>query len=78
MSDEERKRYEKYLVNFIRDNDVLNTARVEGRAEGERIGISKGKAEGKIEIAKRMKAKGLPIDEIVDFTGLSETEIEKL
>jgi predicted transposase/invertase (TIGR01784 family) len=90
MTDEERKRYEKYLVNFIRDNDVLNTARVEGRAEGERIGISKGKAEGKIEgeqigiakgkfeIAKRMKAKGLPIDEIVDFTGLSETEIEKL
>ncbi len=36
MSDEERKRYEKYLVNFIRDNDVLNTARVEGEQLGKK------------------------------------------
>jgi len=70
MSEEERKRYEKYLINFIRDNDVLNTARVEGEM--------KGKIEGKIEIAKKMKAKGKPIDEIIEFTGLTENEILEL
>jgi predicted transposase/invertase (TIGR01784 family) len=66
MSDEERKRYEKYLINFIRDNDVLNTARNEGEMKG------------KIEIAKKMKTKGKPIEEIIEFTGLSENKILEL
>jgi len=32
----------------------------------------------KIEIAKKMKSKGKPIDEIIDFTGLTNEQIEKI
>jgi predicted transposase/invertase (TIGR01784 family) len=37
-----------------------------------------GRAEGTLEIARKMKSKGLPLAEIVDITGLSFETIEKL
>lgn len=37
-----------------------------------------GKMEGKIEIAKKLKVRGLSIEDIADLTGLSENEIAKL
>jgi len=44
--------------------------------------VSKGKTEGKTEekrqIARAMKAGGMPIGDIVKYTGLNPTEIEKL
>jgi len=70
MSEEERKRYEKYLVNFMRDNDVLNTARTEGEM--------KGKMEGKIEVAKNLKKNGVDIEIIIKSTELTKEQIEKL
>ena len=48
----------------------------------EKKGFANGKAEGladgKKEIAKKMKVKNIPIDEISELTGLSKEEIEKL
>ena len=41
-------------------------------------GINQGKKESKIEIAKKMKAKNMPIDEIIELTGLTKEEVEKL
>ena len=38
----------------------------------------KGKAEGKKEIAKKMKAKNMPIEEIIELTELTKEEIENL
>ena len=38
----------------------------------------KGKAEGKVEIAKKMLSKNHSISDISDLTGLSIAEIEKL
>ena len=43
----------------------------EALAEGE----AKGKAEGKLEIAKNLRAMGLPVEQIVRATGLSADEI---
>ncbi len=40
--------------------------------------FEEGKREEKLETAKKMKAKGYSIDEIIDITGLSREEIEKL
>ena len=44
--------------------------------------LPEGKAQGlqqsKIEIAKKMLSKGMPLDLIVEMTGLSEEEIKKL
>ena len=74
MSDAERKRYEKYLVNLARDRDVVNTAKEEGRDEGEKIGLEKGMEK----VALKMKKMGKPIDEIILITGLTKEQIEKL
>jgi predicted transposase/invertase (TIGR01784 family) len=40
--------------------------------------INYGKQEAKLEMAKKMKAKNKPIEEIMEFTELSKEEIEKL
>lgn len=39
---------------------------------------AKGDAKQKISIAKKMLAKNKPLDKIIDFTGLTEKEIEQL
>ena len=44
----------------------------------EQDGYVRGKEEGKIEIAKSMKSKGLDISLISEITGLTPEEIEKL
>lgn len=40
--------------------------------------IKKGKAETSREIAKKMKANGVPFEQISSYTGLSLAEIRKL
>ena len=48
------------------------------RREGLEQGLQQGKANAKAEVAKKMKEKGMPIDDIIDITGLSKEEIESL
>ena len=43
-----------------------------------RKGIEKGRAEGKIDTARNMKAEGCKVALIVKVTGLSEEDIERL
>ncbi len=50
----------------------------EGRAKGKADGLAEGKAEEKIEIAKKMKLKNMPINEIMELTGLSKMDIDSL
>ena len=52
--------------------------REEGRREGKTEGISIGEKNKKIEIAKKMKARNIPIEEIMELTELSKEEIEKI
>ena len=40
--------------------------------------MKKVKKNGKEKIAKKMKDSNKPIDEIIEFTGLTKEEIEKL
>ncbi len=70
MTDAERKSYEKYLINLAKDKDVVNTAKEEGRDEG--------KDERSLEIAKKMKSNGEPIEKIIEYSGLTEKQIDKL
>ena len=57
------------------------TEKAESKAEGLAEGRSKGRAEGEAskakQIAKKMKAKNMPIEEIVELTGLTEEEINE-
>lgn len=50
----------------------------EGRREGIREGIKEGKKEEKIDIAKKLKEKNIDITIIIETTGLTKEEIEKL
>lgn len=50
-------------------------ARAEGKAEGRAEGITEGANSKARETAAKMLAKGKPIDEIAEFTGLAESEI---
>ena len=82
MTEVQRKRYEKYLINLARDRDVLNTA----KKEGEEIGIKKamqkeiekGKEDQAIKIAKIMFENGESIQKIATYTGLRIEQLEKL
>ena len=51
---------------------------MEGLAKGLAKGRAEGLAEGRIETARNMKAKGLPVDLIAECSGLSPEEIANL
>ena len=70
MSDKERRAYDEHMDDIMVQNDVLDTAKMEGRAEG--------RAEGIMLTAKNLKAMGLSIADIIKATGLSEEDIMKL
>lgn len=52
--------------------------RAEGRAEGREQGRAEGRAEGKLEIAKNLLAMGIPMDKVVQASGLTEEQISAL
>ena len=90
LTTEELREYET-SVNAYRDiENAVNTAKKVGEKIGMKKGFEKGKAEGIAEgkaqgardnglaIARKLKAKGMPTDEIANITGLSVEEIADL
>lgn len=67
-----RMMYQHDIASMREDGRKAGLA--EGRAEGEAIGA----AQKQREIAKNMKEKNIPTADIVEITGLSVEEIEKL
>ena len=65
--DEAFQRIVEARARFLEDQEVQTRAARE-----------EGLSEGKKEIAKKMKAKNMPIEEIMELTGLSKEEIEKI
>ena len=82
FSEEERELYEDHLKWLrIEANTLKKTAEkalAEGISIGEARGIEKGETKKAVEIAKAMLTKNKPMEEIVEFTGLTVKEIEKL
>lgn len=90
MSNAERHAYDEHVNAIMIQNDVLGNARLEGHAEGKAEGREEGRAEGREEgreegkteeknaIALKMRQAGLPIEQIMQFTGLSEENIKSL
>ena len=66
------------LVRNTRDEFVRREALAEGKAEGLVEGKAEGLSEGKTEIATNLLKKDYSIEEIVEITGLTKEEIEKL
>lgn len=70
MSPEERHAYDEHLNAVMIQNDVLNTAKLEGRAEG--------REEGLLETARNLKKMGMDAAFIAQATGLPADEINAL
>lgn len=70
MSDAERYAYDEHINAIMIQNDVLGNARLEGMEEG--------RTKEKNNIASKMLANGLSIEQIALITGLTEQEIKRL
>ena len=66
----ELKEYEDSLKTYRDLKNSLDTAEEKGRNEG--------RAEEKLDIARKMKSKGFTATDILEMTGLSEDEIKAL
>ena len=74
FTSDEARIYEESLKHYRDMNNVINSAKREGKEEGR----EEGRMEAKFEDARKMKAKGYPVEDIVEITGLKAEEIEGL
>ena len=83
MSQRERAAYDEHLDAVMVQNDVLETYKMEGIAEGRAQGIAEGRAEGIAEgraeahrdVALTMKSMGMDEELIAKATGLTVEEV---
>ncbi len=90
LSEADRLAYDKavdrYNVSRIVENDIWEKAMTEGYEKGEKEGRMEGRAEGRMEgrmegykeVARKLKAAGTSVELIIQATGLSADEIDKL
>lgn len=82
-ADEEKVRIAELREKYILDrNTEIRNAKEVGKQEGIKIGEQKGmdlgKQNEKVEIARKMKEKNMDVQTIMELTGLTEEEINKL
>ena len=82
MNKKERAEYEAALKRYRDNENVVTTARregkEEGRKEGREEGIAIGEERGVLKTARLMKQNGISFEQIKLCTGLSDEEIENL
>ena len=78
LSKEDRLKYDESIKVYRDQLAVMEYERLQGEARGEARGLVKGRAEGKIDVARSMKADGMPIETIARYTGLTPEAIERL
>ncbi len=70
--------YEKFWDIISVERTLFSSGKREGFAEGMAEGLAEGERRNRYEIARQMKADGLPVATIVKYTGLSVKEIDEL
>ena len=82
MTREELASYDRHMEALRYQRSVIKTGIIEGeekgRKEGLKEGLEKGIKEGEINTARRMKSISIPVETIMQVTGLSEEEIRAL
>ena len=68
----------KYSELNVKTELAREEGREEGIAQGREEGIAQGAKTEKIAMAKKMLSKSYSIEDIIDMTGLSKEEIEKI
>ena len=78
MNRAEQIAYERHLLALEDQKNTFGAARLEGLAEGRAEGRAEGEKDKALEIARKMKAKGFPIEDISAITGLDLSETTNL
>lgn len=86
LSVAEKKDYVRHMENLRYQRSVIKTGyddglqegRAEGRAEGLAEGLTQGEKNAKVKMALNLLALGVSIETIVQASGLTQEEIEKL
>ena len=78
MNKKERAEYEAALKIYRDNENVVTTARREGKEEGRKEGIAIGEERGVLKTAHLMKQNDISFEQIKLCTGLSDEEIENL
>lgn len=78
MTPEERRAYDEHLSVIMIQNDVLDTARLEGRMEAIEERKQEGREKERLRIARNMKAEGLDSTQIAEITNLTLEQIDTL
>ena len=82
MTKEERILYDQAMIT---KTDIeygklysFNEGKAEGLAEGRAEGLAEGEARANREIARKMLAKEMPVQDIAELTGISVSELKNL
>ena len=86
LPEEERSAYERYIEDRRCAESSSKTAWMEGHEKGFENGHEKGIDQGieigekknRFEVARKMMQKGMAIDDVMEITGLSREEIERV
>ena len=79
MSREMYKMQEAILMREVKEvREEKQKAKELGYAEGRAEGLTEGRKDEKLNIARRLKAKNMRPEEILEITGLTLEEIEKI
>jgi predicted transposase/invertase (TIGR01784 family) len=77
--DEGERAWRRSREKYILDTQSMRVkAKREGRAAGLAEGLAKGQQKAAMEFARKLKARGRPIAEIIEDTGLTPEEVEIL
>ena len=75
------ERYISFEASKMAYRDIKNsidTAKREGKEEGLAEGMKKGMEKRSLEIARKMLAKGMDAEMVMEITGLSESQLHQL
>ena len=82
LTEEEKRDYNRHLKQTRYEQNIVEDAefkgKIEGLAEGEAIGLEKGKAEEKVNIVFKSAQAGLPLETIASITGLTTEEVKNV
>ncbi|UCZ54951.1 hypothetical protein LGQ02_09475 [Bacillus shivajii] len=58
--------------------EIMTSYERKGMEKGMEKGYRKGKKLAKVEVAKKLLSKEMPVEEVVEVTGLSKEQVEQL
>lgn len=78
LSEKDRALYDAALKQYRDYQSSLTYAEEKGFEKGVQQGIEKGIQQGLLKVAQSMKALGMPVETILEVTGLTQEQVSKL